>query len=132
MRDGAITLVTENADMAFWTALRCTPFDAPAWVAAITGPDEIMALPDGVKCLGLWFSSRKFRSEAEQAWIARRLMGGVVALDDTDWKRLTDWMAARASADVGDGSADTRGDLPTGTHVPHPDLRDLVMSQRWV
>ncbi|SMD18567.1 hypothetical protein [Rhizobium sp. RU36D] len=125
MRD-VIRLVTEDPGRAFWQALRCTPSGAPSWVVAISNPHEIMIIPDGVKCLGIWFSSRKFRSDAEDAWVARRLMGGIVALEDADWERMAAWTPG------GDAAEMPHLNTPQLKTPPKQEISDLVQSQRWI
>lgn len=88
MREARLTLVTDDvrrAEMHFFGRA------APRWAHVTDDPLEILQLPNGAKCFGLWFSPRNKRSFAEQSWIERRCDGGIVLLSDEDWAKFFAW-----------------------------------------
>lgn len=103
MREPRLTIVTDNARRA---ALRMFGAGAPAWARIIDDPMDILAIPDRAKCFGLWFGPRLPRSAAEQAWLERRLTGGLDFMSDGDWDRFFAWRDGEPAATAREAVAD--------------------------
>ncbi len=124
-----LLLVTDNPAKALNYMLECTEDDAPAWVRAITLPEQILAIPDGMKCQGLWFNGRKNSHQAMNAWRDRRRGGGLRPLKDADWDRIVQFSAKRRIA-AGARLPEEPQAEPVD-HRPPEQIKDLVLSQRW-
>lgn len=124
-----LTIVTECPDEALARTLSCATTNAPSWVRVVSDPEHILKIPNGAKCIAVWFSSRKCMSEAELAWRERRLMDGIVGLEDDDWSKLEAWIARRR-APTAEDIPENITDIPRPI-TPKPEIRNLVQSQRW-
>ncbi len=122
-------LVTECPEAALARTLQCATTNAPSWVRVVSDPEDILKIPNGAKCIAVWFSSRKRMSQAELAWRERRLMDGVVGLEDGDWQKLEAWISRRRISTAEDIPENIQ-DIPS-TITPKPEIRNLVQSQRW-
>ncbi len=125
-----LTIVTECPEAALARTLQCATTNAPSWVRVVSDPEDILNIPNGAKCIAVWFSSRKRMSQAELAWRERRLMDGIVGLSDDDWQKLEAWISRRrvsATADIQKKNEDILQGI-----TPKPEIRNLVQSQRWI
>ncbi|NTI92262.1 hypothetical protein G6L78_01320 [Agrobacterium rhizogenes] len=133
-------IITENPVHALAQTLGCAPTNAPTWVRVLSDPEDILRTPNGAKCIAVWFSSRKFPSDAEKAWRERRLMDGIQGLADEDWVKLQAWIDRRRAqpvkdiqnknADIPQSDETESRDIPPSI-IPQPEIRNLVQTQRW-
>lgn len=135
-------LVTDRPEEALADALCCAMSDKPHWVHLTSDPLEILDIPNGTKCHGLWYSSRARMSPAEQAWRERRLYGGLDCLSDDDHARISAWIEKHkariraqldaAAARIVEAANSAPVDEPKSV-LPHPqpEIQNLVLSQRW-
>ncbi|WP_065091620.1 hypothetical protein [Rhizobium leucaenae] len=122
-------IITECPEEALARTLQCATTNAPSWVRVVNDPEDILKIPNGAKCIAVWFSSRKRMSQAEIAWRERRLMDGIVGLEDGDWSKLEAWIA-RKHAPAAEDIPENNADIPRPI-TPKPEIRNLVQSQRW-
>ncbi len=122
-------IITECPEEALARTLQCATTSAPSWVRVLTDPEDILNIPNGAKCIAVWFSSRKRMSQAELAWRERRLMDGVLGLGDDDWQKLEAWISRRRAKPRED-IPENISDIPRPI-TPKPEIRNLVQSQRW-
>lgn len=119
MSEPRLTIVTDNARRA---AISVFGREAPKWARIIDDPLEILAIPDGAKCFGRWFKARDPRSPSEQAWLERRLMGGVEFMSDQDWTRFFAWR---------DGDAEPAKPAAEPTPAAPPAPANSMLFQVW-
>ena len=124
-----LTIVTECPEEALARTLQCATTNAPSWVRVVSDPEDILKIPNGAKCIAVWFSSRKRMSQAELAWRERRLMDGIAGLAEDDWQKLETWIA-RQRISAAEDIPEKIEDIPQ-TITPKPEIRNLVQSQRW-
>jgi hypothetical protein len=122
-------LITDNPTRALAYMFGCAETNKPSWAKVVSDPDEILLIPDGAKCHGVWFTNRKHKTDSERSWVERRLMGGIAALDDSDWNKLFAWLAKRSAKPTAD-IPEIIEDIPE-LRVPPDEIRNLVQSQRW-
>jgi len=131
-------IVNDRPEEALADLLCCAPSNAPKWVRVISEPMEILAIENGMKCRGIWYSTGGAKaSAAEWAWRERRLKGGIDYLDETDEARILDWVQRHKAR-----MAEMRAGTPSQPAEPHaresvlphpePELQKLVLTQRWV
>jgi len=125
-----LTIVTNDPEKAIVEALDCPIEDKPKWLRLMSDPVDILAIPKGTKCFGVFFSGRKRLTGAELAWRDRRMSGGLDYLADQDWDRILAWIEryrVKKRGDVPDAPEEHRSILPH----PQPELQKLVLTQRW-
>lgn len=94
-----LTIITNHPARAVLAVLGVEA--RPAWLAIVTTPERVRALPAGAKVIGQWFEPRKHRSALEWAFQTRRLQGDLVGLSLEDCDRLAAWAARhRSGADM--------------------------------
>jgi len=116
-------IVTDNAERALADLFCSAPTNAPKWAKIVTDPLEILALPNGVKCRGQWYSPRG-RTEAERAWRERRLLGGLDFISAEDEARINTWIDRRNGVAAPEKPA-------VAIARPEPELQNMTLSQRW-
>lgn len=128
-----LTIVTNDPEKAIVEALDCPIEDKPKWLRLMSEPMEILRIPSGTKCYGVFFFGRKHLSGAELAWRDRRLEGGLDYLSDQDWDRINAWVDRYRAKKRGDGIEPTPPEEDRRSMLPHPqpELRNLVLTQRW-
>ncbi|MEQ1403855.1 hypothetical protein ABK249_02820 [Neorhizobium sp. Rsf11] len=132
-----LTIVTNDPDEAIADALCCAMTNKPKWVRVVSDPIDVLKLPNGTKCVGLWYSGRKHLSGAELAWRERRMAGGLEFLTDDDHRRIASWIErnkARMRGETVDAALPSRpqqDDKPSVLPHPQPELQNLILSQRW-
>lgn len=137
-----LTIVTDDPHEAIADALCCAMTNKPAWVAVVSDPLEILKLTDEYRCHGLWYTSRMRPSAAYLAWRERVQLGGLRFIDEADHAWIAKWIARHKQAMAVRIAAALGGTVPTDvvevieekTSVlphPQPELKNLVLSQRW-
>nr|CAD6410985.1 hypothetical protein REQ54_00819 [Rhizobium sp. Q54] len=132
------TIVTDQPEEAIADMLCCALTNAPKWVRILSDPQDILAIEDGMKCRGVWYSSGGAKAcAAEWAWRERRMKGGIDYLDEADEARILDWVKRHKARMV-----ELLAGAPAQPAEPHaresalshpePELQKLVLTQRWV
>jgi hypothetical protein len=132
-------IVTDRPDRALAYMLCCAPTNAPKWVSVLSDPQAILAIEDGTKCRAVWYSPGGPKAgAAEWAWRERRLKGGIDYIDEQDEARIVDWvsrhkarMAELLAAGTALGISDPHERESALPH-PEPEIKKLVLTQRWV
>lgn len=96
MSDVRLYIVTNNPLRALGDMLACATTNAPKWVRVVSDPLDIMELPNGAKCQGLWYGPGT--SVEESMWIERRARGGIFFLSDDDRDRIDAWVERHKAA----------------------------------
>lgn len=139
-----MVLVTDAPHQALAGFLGCAFTNKPRWLRVVFDPVDILKIPDGTKCRGMWFHRR---TGAEFAWWERRDRGGLVWLNDADLDFIADWIAetmaameARAAAypdriaapdaQASDAKPEAPALLPAIAKAK-PEIENLILSQRW-
>lgn len=94
-----LTVVTTRPESALRRLLGVDA--APAWLRLVSEPSLVAGIPDGMRCIGIFFEARRHRSELEWAWIERRKRGGILGLDRDDLDGLEAWRARNSSDGAG-------------------------------
>lgn len=123
-------IVTNNPEQALAQTLACATTNAPAWARVLSDPEDILKLPNGAKCIAVWFTGRKSLCEAEKAWRERRFMGGIVGLDDRDLVKIDEWIARNRTNILTSDIPKENADIPKPI-TSAPEIRNLVQTQRW-
>jgi hypothetical protein len=135
MADIRFTIVTNDADRALAESFGCARSNQPEWVRIITDPMEVDRIEDGTKVIGLFYSRR---SAARWAFNDRRMLRGLVWLDDEDYGFVRDWVAlhkraakerARRNPDIAEVPPIDPADSVIAP--PAQPIQNLVLSQRW-
>lgn len=136
MDDGIrFTIISDDTERALAESFGCAPSNRPDFVRFISDPQKIDRLPDDSKVLGMFYSRQ---SPARSAFIARRMLGGFVWLDDDDYEQIHYWvklhraaMEERAMRYPDEMREPAIEDRDSVISKPQPEVEKLVMSQRW-
>jgi hypothetical protein len=79
MSGARLTIVCDDALTGALRVLECRPAALPSWARVLTEPADILALPNGSRCIGTFTRRGGHVSAAEYAWRERRAMGGISA-----------------------------------------------------
>ena len=114
----------------------CAPSNQPSFVRVVTDPREILRIKDDTRVIGLFYSRN---SAARDAFTDRRLMGGLVWLDDEVYEQVRDRVRLHRAAV--EERRQRMPDAPAEPVIapedsviakPGSEIEKLVLSQRWV
>jgi hypothetical protein len=87
-------IITDDPERAAAYVFECPPAAIPPWARIVTGTVAISAIPDGIRCVDLWYSEAS-KNPSALAWDIRKSSGRVRLMDDRDWDRLVRGLAHR-------------------------------------
>ncbi len=124
MNEPVFYIVTDDPVCALLDLFGLRPSQRPSWLIVLSDPIDIMALPDGAKCRGQWYSGRD-GTGPEKAWRDRRGRGKLAFIDEAEEAWMLDWIAQR--------SARLEPATPAVPIVrPETQLQNMTLSQRWI
>ena len=121
------TIVTDNIELALAHLLGCARTNVPPFIQALDDFEQILAIPDGMKCRGQWYSPRG-QSPAEHAWRERRHKGGIAFISSEDEDRILDWLKRRRERSA---EAPSSSELVVPLARSEPEISNIVLTQRW-
>jgi hypothetical protein len=83
-------LITNDGPRAA-LAVNCHMGNLPPSIAVVDDPTRYADVPNGAKCLGLWYGSDSLVAPAKNLWLARRDRGGIDFISDDVWDRILAW-----------------------------------------
>lgn len=97
MTDVRLTIVTTRPRAAMRQVFGAD-MAVPSWIAIVSEPSACGAIPDGMRCLGIFYEPRGAESALEKAWHRRRRGGGVCGMTGADLLKLKAWAEKRGGS----------------------------------
>lgn len=76
----------------------CHPGNLPHWLAVLDNVDAWMRIPDGSKCMGLWYGSAADLEGWRNVWNTREARGGIDRISVEELDRILAWAETARAA----------------------------------
>lgn len=128
-------LITNDAPRAA-LQVNCHMGNLPASIAVVDDPFAFTHVPDGAKCISLFWGTRDVVATWGNFWLVRKSRGGIEGISDEEWDRIQAWahdpkrpspvIPEPAAEPMAPGSEGAGTSAPACAPPPHGDANPLA------